>query len=98
LRTNGVKYIILPDNTNVDLTPHVAGVDYYTFTIDPPQKYHSYFEAFVEPSSFRPLETGHAFWRFSTDIPTDTLQYMNTNQNHPRTRKDSTESLGFTRE
>jgi hypothetical protein len=29
---------MLPDNTDVDITPHVAGIDFYTFT-DPPQEY-----------------------------------------------------------
>jgi hypothetical protein len=31
--TNGVLYKILPDNADVDVTPFVAGVDYYTFSL-----------------------------------------------------------------
>jgi hypothetical protein len=83
LNTNGVKYIILPDNADVDVTPYVAGVDYYTFNELPPTKYHSYFEVFVEQASpgysilpYGPNYVGHAFWRFTTDAPNDALQHI----------------------
>ena len=38
LGADGVKYLALPDNADVDVTPYVAGVDYYTWNISQ-QKY-----------------------------------------------------------
>ncbi len=83
LGTNGIKYLILPDNADVDVTPSVAGMDYYSFNVGQPQKYHSYFEVFVNQphpgAVFYTLETaGHAFWQFKTDAPADALQYLDT--------------------
>jgi len=88
LNTNGVMYKIIPDNDDVDVTPRVAGVDYYTFNISA-QKYHSYFEVFVNmpypPGTgtlgFYPnfmmqsggINAGHAWWRLSTDAPTNAV-------------------------
>jgi len=77
LNSHGNKWIALPDNSPpIDVTPTVSGVDYYTFTEPTPTKYLSYFEIFVEPSSSNPFETGHAFWRLSTDVPEDALQHL----------------------
>jgi hypothetical protein len=80
---NGIKYLILPDNADVDVTPYVAGMDYYTFNLDQPKKYHSYFDVFVDqpnPGTQITLSdyTGHAFWQFKTDAPADALQYIAT--------------------
>jgi hypothetical protein len=83
LNANGVKYLVLPDNADVDVTPYVAGVDYYSFSFSSIQKYHSYFEVFVEQpnpgTTYDYLDsdtTGHAFWQFKTDAPADALQYL----------------------
>jgi hypothetical protein len=87
MNTNGVKYLILPDNDDVVVTPYVAGVKYYTFNLGQPQKYHSYFDLYVQqanpgyslyPSSYE-YDVGHAFWKFRTDAPADALQYISTN-------------------
>lgn len=80
--TNGTKYLILPDNADVDVTPYVAGMDYYTFDLNQPQKYHSYFDLFVQQANpgyslnfHNPTnDVGHAFWRFRTDAPSDAMQ------------------------
>jgi hypothetical protein len=41
LGADGYLYKVLPDNDARDVTPYVAGVDYYTFTLGQ-QKYHPY--------------------------------------------------------
>jgi hypothetical protein len=84
LNTNGVKYLILPDNDDVDVTPYVAGADYYSFSFGQPQKYHSYFDLYVQQANpgfslifYNPTnDVGHAFWRFRTEAPQDALQYV----------------------
>jgi hypothetical protein len=38
LCNDGNVYVALPDNADVDVTPYVAGVDYYSFNVNP-QKY-----------------------------------------------------------
>jgi len=80
LNANGVLYKILPDNADVDVTPSIAGVDYYNFGVGR-TKYQSYFEVFVNqpnPGTNYTLTdtTGHAFWQFKTDAPADALQYI----------------------
>ncbi len=82
LNSSGVLYKILPDNADVDVTPYVAGADYYTFSVSA-QKYHSYFDLYVQQAnpgySYMPYGTndvGHAFWRFSTEAPNNALQYI----------------------
>ena len=42
----GTLYKILPDDTTIDVTPTVSGVDYYTFNVSE-SKYHSHFQVFV---------------------------------------------------
>jgi hypothetical protein len=84
LNTNGVKYIILPDNADVDVTPYVGGVDYYSFNFGQPQKYNSYFDLYVQQANpgyslifYNPTnDVGHAFWRFRTDAPSNALRYI----------------------
>jgi hypothetical protein len=84
LNANGTKYLILPDNADIDVTPNVSGVDYYSFNLGTPQKYHSYFDLYVQQPNpgysfifFNPTnDVGHAFWRFRTDAPSDALQYV----------------------
>ena len=84
LNPNGVKYLILPDNDDVDVTPSVAGVDYYSFNMAAPQKYLSYFDVFVQQANpgfslyltSYEYDEGHAFWRFRTTAPADALQYI----------------------
>lgn len=86
LGTNGVKYLALPDNQDVDVTPYVAGVKYYSFSLGQPQKYHSYFDLYVQQANpgyslifYNPTnDVGHAFWRFRTDAPVDALQNIST--------------------
>lgn len=46
LDTNGNLYAILPDGADLDVTPQVGGVDFYTFNVGA-QKYLSHFEVFV---------------------------------------------------
>jgi hypothetical protein len=81
----GTLYKILPDDTTVDVTPTVSGMDYYTFNVSE-SKYHSYYDLYDEQAnpgySFMPYgtnEVGHAFWQFSTEAPSDALQYISTN-------------------
>jgi hypothetical protein len=83
MNTNGTAYMILPDNANVDVTPYVAGLDDYTFNLGQPQKYHSYYDVFVQQAnpgySLMPYGTedvGHAFWRFRTDASGAALQFI----------------------
>jgi hypothetical protein len=105
LNTNGTKYLILPDNADVDLTPYVAGVDYYTFNIGQPQKYHSYFDEYVEEATpYNPTnnslwpptsihgenDVGHAFYCLRTDAPGDALKYVGQGQYFWFTNDDST--------
>jgi hypothetical protein len=95
LNTNGTKYLILPDNSEVDLTPYVAGVDYYKYNIGQPQKYHSYFDEYVEEATpYNPTnnslwpptsihgenDVGHAFYSLRTDAPGDALKYIGQGQ------------------
>lgn len=82
LGTNGIRYNLLPNGIEKDVTPKVAGKDFYTFSVEA-QKYFSYFEVFVDqpypgttyydPTS---VTAGHAFWQFKTDAPADALQYI----------------------
>lgn len=81
LSTNGVLYKIIADDDDVDVTPHVQNVDYYSFDFPSPQKYRSYFEVFVnQPSPGKQIThsdtAGHAFWQFKTDAPADALRYI----------------------
>jgi hypothetical protein len=46
LGTNGVRYNILPDGIEQDVTPTVAGKDFYSFSVGG-QKYFSHFQVFV---------------------------------------------------
>lgn len=61
LNSNGYVYKIYPDNTSVDVTPQVKGVNYFTFN-ESQQKYLSYFEVYVNmpfpPGSGIPLPGG----------------------------------------
>jgi hypothetical protein len=87
LNANGVLYTSLPDNADVDVTPYVASVDDYTFNLGQPQKYHSYFDLFVQQANpgyslifySQTNDVGHAFWQFRTDAPRDALQNISTN-------------------
>jgi len=85
LGTNGIRYNLLPNGIEQDITPKVAGKDFYTFSVGG-QKYLSYFDLYVQQASpgysFYPVgenDYGHAFWRFRTDAPSDALQYVSTN-------------------
>ena len=79
----GLKYKILPDNDEVDVTPIVDGADYYVFDATA-TKYHSYFDLYVEQAtdgySFIPYSdtnnVGHVFWQFNTSVPSDVMQYI----------------------
>ena len=81
LRTNGIRYNILPDGIEKDITPQVAGKDFFTFSVGG-QKYLSYFEIFDEQANPRGIlptganNVGHAFWRLTTEAPSDALQYI----------------------
>lgn len=84
LNTNGTKYLILPDNADVDVTPQVSGVDACGYWYYPPQKYRSYFDLYVQQANpgyslifySQTNDVGHAFWRFRTDAPADALKYI----------------------
>jgi hypothetical protein len=81
------KYLILPDNADVDITPSVSGLDNYSVYFTAPQKYHSYFDVFVQQANpgyslmfySQTNDVGHAFWQFRTDAPSDALKYISTN-------------------
>lgn len=45
LGNDGNLWRTYSDNITRDVTPKVSGVDFYTFTISPPQKYHPYITA-----------------------------------------------------
>jgi hypothetical protein len=78
------KYLILPDNADVDITPSVSGLDNYSVYFTAPQKYHSYFDVYVQQATpgyslyfySQTNDVGHAFWRFRSDAPADALQYI----------------------
>lgn len=79
--TNGNAYVILPDNAAVLLNLSAPGVQHYNAWATP-TKYHSYFEIFDEqanPGGVLPTganNVGHAFWRLTTEAPSDALQYI----------------------
>lgn len=82
LGTNGILYKILPDNSDVDVTPYIPGSDFYGFFVNF-DKYLSYFTLYVQQArpgySFwptGPYDVGHAFWSLSTEAPQDALQYI----------------------
>ena len=83
----GKKYLILPDGSDIDVTPNVIGYDNYAFYISSQPKYNSYFDIFVQQANpgyslifYNPTnDVGHAFWRFRTDAPSDALQYISQN-------------------
>ena len=85
LLTNGIRYNLLPNDKDFDITPTVIGKDYYTFSVGG-QKYCSYFEVFVEqgnPGGVAPWgsnNVGHAWWRLSTDAPSEGLKAMGVGQ------------------
>lgn len=84
----GTLYKVLPDNTEVDVTPNVPGANYYSFYLSA-EKYNSYLDINVQQAfpGFSLLfanpiggnDVGHAFWQFRTDAPEDALQYVSTN-------------------
>jgi hypothetical protein len=87
INPDNTKYMSLPDNATVDVTPQVtgvAGLSGYTFYVNQPQKYHSYLNLYVQQAnpgySFYPVgdvyDVGHAFWRFTTEAPNNALQYI----------------------
>lgn len=65
LDANGNAYLILPDNSEIDVTPQVDGIDFYTFGITA-QKYKSYFSVYVA----QPDPTGT--WVPNPDDPSGT--------------------------
>jgi hypothetical protein len=85
LRPSGVRYNQLPNGGEFDITPKVAGNDFYKFTVSG-QKYLSYFDVFVQQANpgltFEPTsdtyDWGHAFWRLRTEAPDDALQSIPT--------------------
>jgi hypothetical protein len=87
LNTNGIKYLILPDGADVDVSPSVSGANNYNFNMNLAAKYHSYFDLYVyQPNpgySIIPvnltnyLEPGHVSWSFETEIPTNVLGTLN---------------------
>ena len=75
LDSNGVAYVVLPDNTTEDITPKVSGVDSYTFSVGA-QKYLSHFTVYVDmpdppPGHHKHIggNWGHAWWSLSTEAP-----------------------------
>jgi hypothetical protein len=85
LDTNGIVYGSFPDNTTNDITP-IVNVKYYSFHFEPPNKYKSHFTVFVDmpdPPPGRNLhdgdDFGHAWWKFTTDAPSDAVNKLMTN-------------------
>lgn len=83
LGSDGWLYVALPDNETVDITPFVAGLDYYQWSDIGAQKYRSYFEVFVdEPDPTGNAiwtvdgSAGHAWWKFRTDAPGAALNLL----------------------
>jgi hypothetical protein len=63
-------WTILPDNDNVVVTPTITSLNDYLFNLNP-TKYNSYLELFTESANSSDVTLGHAFWRLSTDAPTN---------------------------
>jgi hypothetical protein len=77
LLTNGIRYNLLPNDKDFDITPTVVGKNYYTFSVGG-QKYCSYFEVFVDQPNPGTQITysdtaGHAFFRFYSSAPNEVL-------------------------
>ncbi len=83
LQADGNLYVVLPDGQDIDVTPTVAGLDFYTFSVSG-QKYHCYFTAYAEmpnPGGGRMSIVswwdtglaGHGWWCLSSDAPIDAL-------------------------
>ncbi|MEI6078306.1 MAG: hypothetical protein WCS94_22190, partial [Verrucomicrobiota bacterium] len=82
LGTNGVRYNLLPNDRDFDITPTVANLPFYTFSVSG-QKFLSYFEVFVrmpDPAgtanytgSGFSRDYGHAYWCLSSDAPMNAL-------------------------
>lgn len=80
LMTNGIRYNLLPNDAEFDVTPNVAGKDFYTFNVNG-QKYCSYFEVYVRQPNPGTSTTfsdynGHAFWGLTTDAPEEAIQLL----------------------
>jgi hypothetical protein len=85
LLINGVRYNLLPNDADFNITPKVSGKDFYTFNVSG-NKYLSYFDLYVEQASpgysflpYGPNYVGHASYSLSTEAPSDALQYISTN-------------------
>lgn len=77
-----MAYALVADNSEIDVTPYVAGSDNYSFTVNA-TKYHSYFTLYVLQANpgcgflwYGTNNLGHSFWRFDTEAPADALQYI----------------------
>ena len=83
LFANGVRYNLLPNDADFNITPKVAGKDFYTFSVSG-QKYLSYFDLYDQQANpgysliiyNSTNEVGHAFWQLRTEAPDDALQYI----------------------
>jgi hypothetical protein len=82
--TNGYVVVTVPVGSDtLDVTPLVTTTaDSYTFNVS---VYQSYFEIFDEQASpggvlfWGTNNVGHAWWRLSTEVPANALQYISTN-------------------
>jgi hypothetical protein len=78
LGTAGYFYKVLPDGDDRDITPHVDGKDFYTYSVGT-QKYNCYFTAYAEEPnpgggrhgivSVTKFFAGHGWWCLSSDAP-----------------------------
>jgi len=87
LDNNGIAYGIYPDDSTVDITPHVS-VDYYSFSVSA-TKYKSYLTLYArmpDPngcSTFVGTDAGHAWWRFTTEASAGAIgMFMGTNYSY----------------
>jgi len=89
LKADGNLWLTLPDNVEKDITPKVAGKDFYTFNVSG-QKYKSYFTVYVDmpgppPSHSTHVGTdyGHGWWMLGSDASANILNiFITTNRSH----------------
>ena len=88
LNSAGMLYKILPDASDIDVTPYVSGPNCYTFNVSTPIKYNSYIDVFCQQAnpgfSISPYsqayDVGHAFCRVRTEVPPSAMNFIPANQ------------------
>ena len=91
LDANGISARVLPDNTEVDITPYVSGNDNYSFSFTP-VKYPASFIVYVcqpDPNGVGGVNLayvpgvgpGHCWWQLSCGAPTAAMNHFTSTNN-----------------